>query len=65
MPADTRKRGFLNIRIRPRTHDTLKAIASARGMQLIDLIDELAEQYHPLVDPLRQINGHTHAPPRS
>jgi hypothetical protein len=73
MTLETKKRGrprdtdsarekVLNVRMRARTHETLKAIASARGVTLIDLLDEMVLHYHALVDPLRALKSLAHKP---
>ena len=52
----------INIRMHIKAHDILKTIASARGILLVDLLDQIAETYDPLVAPLREVNGHITIP---
>jgi hypothetical protein len=61
----TVSRGWLNVRMRPSAHNILKAVASARGLQLIDFFDQLAKEYQPIVSMLQdeaKANGHSKTP---
>jgi hypothetical protein len=55
------ERGWVNTKIRIQAVNTLRAVASARGMKLIDLFDQVAARYQDIVGLLEKDappNGH-------
>jgi hypothetical protein len=61
----TVSRGWLNVRMRLSAHNILKAVALARGLQLIDFFDQIAKEYQPIVSMLPakdKANGHSKTP---